>query len=75
MTRPLRVWSGRRKRARNWKIVGGRRERDAPETAEPGPPAEPEPELPVWPVFHPAGGLFSLGCGFSVEGLSPAGQE
>lgn len=54
---------------------GWRREEAADVGGAPEPEPEPEPELPVWPVFQPAGGLWSLGWGFSFWGVIPAGQE
>ena len=61
---------------RIWKKASGRSagdaaDGDAPTALEP----EPEPELPDCPVFQPAGGLFSLGFGFSFPAFSPGGQE
>jgi hypothetical protein len=54
----------------------GRRGIEAAEVGgAPEPEPEPEPELLVWPVFQPAGGLWSLGWGFSFCGVIPAGQE
>jgi len=76
MRAPWVKWG--RRVAMMWKRWRGRREDDAAEVG--GAPElelelEPEPELPVWPVFQPAGGLWSLGWGFSFCGVIPAGQE